>query len=54
MHTDPAFNATWGPYWAALPGLDETFSMELFTNEHLHMLQCAQLVRNALRNVSHV
>ena len=44
MHTDPAFPDTWGPYWAALPGPDDTFSAELFTASHLQMLQSPAMV----------
>lgn len=44
IHTDPDFNATWGPYWASLPAFDEMLLPELFTEEHLQLLQLAALV----------
>ena len=47
MHTDPSFNATWGPYWASLPPPDETFGAEMMSRAHLDMLQHPQLVLSA-------
>lgn len=44
IHGDAAFNATWGAYWASLPGPDELLVAELFTKEQTSMLQHPALV----------
>ena len=47
QHTDPEFNATWGPYWASMPALHEMFGAELFTDTQLEMLQHARTAAKA-------
>lgn len=44
MHTDPSVNATWGTYWASLPGLDDTLGAELLSDEQLGLLQAPVVV----------
>lgn len=44
MHTDPGFNETWGLFWSTQPGPDDVCTPEVWTDEHLGMLQAADLV----------
>lgn len=39
MHNDPAHNATWDLFWRAHPGPEGTFTPEVYTDEHMAMLQ---------------
>lgn len=52
-HTDPTFNATWGAYWATMPGPEEVFVAELFTEAHLELLQHPVLVRMQASSTHH-
>ena len=48
QRADPAFNATWGAYWAALPAANDTLCADMFTPEQVDLLQHATLVRAPL------
>ena len=45
VHTDPAFNATWGAMWAAQPAPGETLTPVLMEARLRAMLQHPDLVR---------
>ncbi|EFN50775.1 hypothetical protein CHLNCDRAFT_142491 [Chlorella variabilis] len=43
MHNEPSHNATWGVFWETQPGPEGVFTPEVYTDEHLALLQCPEL-----------